>query len=265
MVIAACSFALSIDPVERRVGTGIGSAGPTPLVASEARGVPRGSARGSRRLWEDPGRLNDTASTRFGELVASAARPIDDVRSTAAYRLHALGVRLALERALSWSGMEGALGAARLHGQPRAARDRRRLGGREPSLRAARAYGPTGLEERLRAGRVRFVLGVPRRDARLRLSRGRGPGRRLRDRDGGGPRARATASCTRSSRRSSTPAPFSAGSAPWPDRGDADLLDATPRRARPRSARRSRATSAAALATRRSSTPFERQRTAGSP
>src|SRR5215204_6675408 len=36
MVIAACSFALSVDPVARRVGTGIGSAGPTPLVAQEA-------------------------------------------------------------------------------------------------------------------------------------------------------------------------------------------------------------------------------------
>jgi CO/xanthine dehydrogenase FAD-binding subunit len=36
MVIAVASFALSLDPVGRRVGTGIGSAGPTPLTAPEA-------------------------------------------------------------------------------------------------------------------------------------------------------------------------------------------------------------------------------------
>src|SRR6266511_4043876 len=36
MVIAVCSLALSLDPQRRRVGTGIGSAGPTPLVAAEA-------------------------------------------------------------------------------------------------------------------------------------------------------------------------------------------------------------------------------------
>ena len=36
MVIAVCSFALALDPARRRVGTGIGSAGPTPLRATEA-------------------------------------------------------------------------------------------------------------------------------------------------------------------------------------------------------------------------------------
>src|SRR5215210_2307123 len=36
MVIAVCSFALAIHPHERRVGTCIGSAGPTPLVADDA-------------------------------------------------------------------------------------------------------------------------------------------------------------------------------------------------------------------------------------
>jgi CO/xanthine dehydrogenase FAD-binding subunit len=39
-------------------------------------------------------------AVRFGELVAQAARPIDDVRATAAYRRHALGVLG--RRALSW-------------------------------------------------------------------------------------------------------------------------------------------------------------------
>ena len=36
MVIAVCSFSLAIDRDARRVGTGIGSAGPTPLRAAEA-------------------------------------------------------------------------------------------------------------------------------------------------------------------------------------------------------------------------------------
>src|SRR5437016_3424897 len=39
MVIAVCSFALALDPARRRVGTGIGSAGPTPLRAGEAGAV----------------------------------------------------------------------------------------------------------------------------------------------------------------------------------------------------------------------------------
>jgi hypothetical protein len=38
---------------------------------------------------------------RFGELVGEAARPIDDVRGTAAYRVHALGVLAC--RTLAWA------------------------------------------------------------------------------------------------------------------------------------------------------------------
>ena len=104
MVIAACSFALSLDPVARRVGTGIGSAGPTPLVAAEAEAFLAGVLE-EEGAWDD-GRLPDSALERFGELVASAARPIDDVRSTAAYRVHALGVLA--RRTLAWArGQEG--------------------------------------------------------------------------------------------------------------------------------------------------------------
>jgi len=99
MVIAACSFALSLDPEARRVGTGIGSAGPTPLVAAEAEEFLEG-ALGEANAWEG-GPLPDSALERFGELVAAAARPIDDVRSTAAYRVHALGVLA--RRALEWA------------------------------------------------------------------------------------------------------------------------------------------------------------------
>ncbi|HTF53979.1 MAG TPA: xanthine dehydrogenase family protein subunit M, partial [Pseudonocardia sp.] len=39
--------------------------------------------------------------TRFGDLVASAASPIDDVRGSARYRAHALSVMA--RRALTWA------------------------------------------------------------------------------------------------------------------------------------------------------------------
>ncbi len=87
MVIAVCSFALALDPARRRVGTGIGSAGPTPLRAVEAENFVEGELD-----WENREPLSEAAIRRFGDLVAGAARPIDDVRGTAAYRRHALSV-----------------------------------------------------------------------------------------------------------------------------------------------------------------------------
>ena len=100
MVIAVCSFALALDPGRGRVGTGIGSAGPTPLRAPEAEEFLQG-VLSSEGLWESRGRIEEAASARFGELVAGAARPIDDVRGTAAYRVHALGVLA--RRTLTWA------------------------------------------------------------------------------------------------------------------------------------------------------------------
>ncbi len=100
MVIAACSFALAIDPVLRRVGTGIGSAGPTPLAAAEAESFLEG-VLSEHEAWDSSAPLADTALERFGELVAAAARPIDDVRSTAAYRREAL--RVLAQRTLGWA------------------------------------------------------------------------------------------------------------------------------------------------------------------
>jgi CO/xanthine dehydrogenase FAD-binding subunit len=100
MVIAVCSFALALDPARGRVGTGIGSAGPTPLRAREAEEFLQG-VLSSEGLWESRGPLGEAASARFGDLVAEAARPIDDVRGTAAYRVHALGVLA--RRTLAWA------------------------------------------------------------------------------------------------------------------------------------------------------------------
>jgi CO/xanthine dehydrogenase FAD-binding subunit len=96
MVIAVCSFALELDPPRRRVGTGIGSAGPTPLRAVEAEEFISGELD-----WDNHARPSDATLRRFGELVAAAAKPIDDVRGTAAYRRHALAVMA--RRSLEWT------------------------------------------------------------------------------------------------------------------------------------------------------------------
>ena len=93
MVIAVCSFALDVS--DGRVGTCIGSAGPTPIRALEAEAF---AATAGRRV---AGRARRSS---FGALVAAAASPIDDVRGTAAYRRHALGVLA--KRTLTWAWEE---------------------------------------------------------------------------------------------------------------------------------------------------------------
>ncbi|MEV0820299.1 FAD binding domain-containing protein [Nonomuraea rubra] len=94
MVIAVCSFAIALHPGERRVGTGLGSAAPTPRRALEAEEL-----LAAELDWEAP--LAPALVRRFGELCARAAAPIDDVRGTAAYRLHAIGVLA--RRTLAWA------------------------------------------------------------------------------------------------------------------------------------------------------------------
>jgi CO/xanthine dehydrogenase FAD-binding subunit len=95
MVIAVCSFGLSLDLAQRTVGTGIGSAGPTPLRAEAAQDY-----AAEVLPWEG-GELDDEVAREFGELVAAAARPIDDVRGSAGYRRHALSVLA--RRTLRWA------------------------------------------------------------------------------------------------------------------------------------------------------------------
>jgi CO/xanthine dehydrogenase FAD-binding subunit len=100
MVIAVCSFALVLDPEGGRVGTGIGSAGPTPLPAREAERFLQ-EVLDEEGLWGSRAPIGEAAGARFGELVAAAATPIDDVRGAAAYRVHALGVLA--RRTLAWA------------------------------------------------------------------------------------------------------------------------------------------------------------------
>ncbi|MGA9749516.1 MAG: FAD binding domain-containing protein [Nocardioides sp.] len=97
MVIAVASFGLALHPESRRVGTGIGSAAPTPRTAAAAEELLAGELD-----WEGRAPVATSVVRRFGELVAEAADPIDDVRGTAAYRRHALGVLAARTATWAW-------------------------------------------------------------------------------------------------------------------------------------------------------------------
>ncbi|GLW53737.1 FAD binding domain-containing protein [Kitasatospora phosalacinea] len=99
MVIAVCAFGFALHPKDGTVGTGIGSAAPTPRRAVEAEEYLRG-VLAERGLWESGELLGPEVVQRFGELVKAAASPIDDVRGTADYRRHALAVMA--RRTLTW-------------------------------------------------------------------------------------------------------------------------------------------------------------------
>ena len=81
MVISVCSLALQVDRERGEIRAAFGSAAPTVRLVT----APLDEAEG------------------FPALVAESASPIDDVRGTAAYRRHALGVltRRALDRCLA--------------------------------------------------------------------------------------------------------------------------------------------------------------------
>ncbi|GAB2965946.1 FAD binding domain-containing protein [Saccharothrix stipae] len=100
MVIAVCSFAIALHPAQHRVGAAVGSAAPTPRRASAAEEFLSAELT-STNQWESPKPLLDSVKRRFGELVAEAASPIDDVRGSAAYRKHALSVLA--RRTLDWA------------------------------------------------------------------------------------------------------------------------------------------------------------------
>src|SRR5215467_10229406 len=100
MVIAVSSFAIALHPERGRVGTGLGSAAPTPRPALAAEEF-LGAELAERGLWDSREPLPDAAARHFGDLVARAAEPIDDVRGSAAYRRHSLAVMA--RRTLAWA------------------------------------------------------------------------------------------------------------------------------------------------------------------
>ena len=100
MVIAVAAFSLALHPDRQEVGTGIGSAGPTPIRARTAEKF-LAAALAEAGLWDSRAPLPDAVAVEFGDLVAAAAAPIDDVRGTAAYRRHGLSVMA--RRTLGWA------------------------------------------------------------------------------------------------------------------------------------------------------------------
>ncbi|MEQ1872295.1 MAG: xanthine dehydrogenase family protein subunit M [Ilumatobacteraceae bacterium] len=84
MVIAVASASLVVAP--RDVRLALGSVGPVILRCEEAEALIAAEADFEAR------RVSAPVVERFAELARSAARPIDDHRSTAEYRRHAVGV-----------------------------------------------------------------------------------------------------------------------------------------------------------------------------
>ena len=201
MVIAVCSLALGVD------------ASAASCARRSARPAPTAGARDARR------------STRRTSLARARRRGGAPDRRRARHR------RVPAPRAAAcWPGVRsrGAWREDRADRQRRAARGGR-LGRREPAVRAARAARAARLEERVRAGRVRLVLGAARRRcscARASCSRRRRTATRWRPWRG----SPATTSCT------------GAGGVRRRGRGAVRLLHAGPRRRRRRPARRASAT-----------------------
>jgi Aerobic-type carbon monoxide dehydrogenase, middle subunit CoxM/CutM homologs len=90
MVIAVASLAFVVDRARRRVGIALGSCGPTILRAADAERFASGLF--DEAGWDRPLRPSAPTCAELGRLVGAAARPIDDVRGTAAYRRHVLAV-----------------------------------------------------------------------------------------------------------------------------------------------------------------------------
>jgi CO/xanthine dehydrogenase FAD-binding subunit len=106
MVIAVAAFSLALHPDRQAVGTGIGSAAPTPRPAPAAEQF-LAAALTDAGLWTSRAELPPAIAARFAELVRAAAAPIDDVRGSAAYRLHALAVMARRTLAWAWADYRG--------------------------------------------------------------------------------------------------------------------------------------------------------------
>ncbi|MFJ5530547.1 FAD binding domain-containing protein [Streptomyces sp. NPDC093261] len=110
MVIAVCAFGLALHPETRTVRTGIGSAAPTPVRARAAEEF-LNAALDEDGLWDSGAVVPPSVAREFAQLCSAACNPIDDVRGTADYRRHAVGVLA--RRTLIWT-WESYRGTARI-------------------------------------------------------------------------------------------------------------------------------------------------------
>jgi CO/xanthine dehydrogenase FAD-binding subunit len=86
MVIAMVSACVAVDHPTRSVRIALGAAAPTAIRARDAEAFAIAAVDWSTR------QVSDEAVSQFADLVRAAARPIDDHRSSAEYRRHAVGV-----------------------------------------------------------------------------------------------------------------------------------------------------------------------------
>ena len=102
MVIAISGACLAVDEPSRSVRLALGSVAPTIVRAREA------EAFAAREVDWASRTIAAEALSEFGRLAAGASSPIDDHRSTAAYRRHSIEVlvRRLLRRAFAVSGSE---------------------------------------------------------------------------------------------------------------------------------------------------------------
>jgi len=87
MVISVASVCFVHDRASSSVRIALGAVGPTIIRAREAEQWLQSQVDASQQLPSD-----DKLAAEFAQRVAAAARPIDDHRSTAAYRRHAIEV-----------------------------------------------------------------------------------------------------------------------------------------------------------------------------
>jgi CO/xanthine dehydrogenase FAD-binding subunit len=101
MVISVAGLCLILDEVGRNLRVALGSVAPTIVRATDAEAF-AASALSEAGAWEDPEvAVPQGVFADFGQQVAEATSPIDDVRGTAAYRRHAVSVLA--RRALAWA------------------------------------------------------------------------------------------------------------------------------------------------------------------
>ena len=100
MVISIAMLCFALDPAQRTVRVALGAVAPTAVRASEAETYLAGELERAG-AWDDLAAPLPDVAEAFAERAAAAARPIDDVRGTAAYRLRA--VHVLARRALGWA------------------------------------------------------------------------------------------------------------------------------------------------------------------